>query len=38
MSISMVSDLGNMQYEDRLKELKLTTLEAIRAEMDLVET
>jgi len=34
----MVSGLGNMQYEDRLKELTLTTLEAIRAEIDLVET
>jgi hypothetical protein len=37
-AIKMVSGLGDMSYEDRLKELKLTTLEARRAEMDLVET
>ena len=34
----MVSGLGNMSYEDRLRELKLTTLENRRLEMDLVET
>ena len=37
-AISMVSGLGEMSYEDRLKELGLTTLETRRAEMDLVET
>ena len=36
-AISMVSGLGNMNYEERLKELGMTTLEKRREELDLIE-
>ena len=33
----MVSGLGDREYEERLQELKIPTLEARRAELDMVE-
>ena len=37
-AINMVSGLGAMNYTERLKELKLTTLVKRREETDMVET
>jgi ribonucleases P/MRP protein subunit RPP40 len=37
-AICMISGMGSASYEDRLKELKMDTLEERRREMDMVET
>ena len=37
-AINMVSGMGQLGYEERLRELKLTTLKQRREELDMVET